>query len=182
MEKFYVVTNEDFLSSIKKYKDAESERRQLITRFFEENGIDGDLYYIGGTGCVGVPFEKYSKKDINLCISNTENNSSKFANQLKKDILDPDMRQFKKSSSILKEFQDICVKDGIVINNHDVRVGDCFAELAYMGYSLMKFEHDGKYYLYISTNKVDPITPLYDGFEEIKGSEFYRVKEMVESK
>lgn len=36
MEKFYIVTNEDFLSSVKKYKDAESERRKLIHRFFWE--------------------------------------------------------------------------------------------------------------------------------------------------
>lgn len=51
-----------------------------------------------------------------------------------------------------------------------------------MGYSFIKFGYDEKYYLYISSNNVDSITPNTEGFEEIKGSEFYRVKEIVETK
>ena len=182
MEKFYIVTNEEFLDRVKKVKIAESERRKLIHRFFDEKGIDGKVYYIGGSGYVGVPFTERFKRDINLGINNTENNVKLFDNQLKKDTVNGNMRMFKKSSKILKAFQDECIKEQIVINNHEVRVGDYFEELELLGYTYLKFEYDGKYYLYISSNKVESITPKKDGFNEIKGSEFYKVKELLESK
>lgn len=182
MEKFYIVTNEEVLSEIKKIKDAESERRKLINRFFAEKGIDGGFYHIGGNGTVGKPFNEHSKRNINLHIKDTENNRTKFASQLKKDVYDYCMRVFKKSSNILKEFQEECVKEGIIINNPDVRMGDYFKEFEYLGYSVLEFELDDKYYLYMSSDKVNSITPTHEGFEEIKGSEFYKAKEIVESK
>lgn len=182
MEKFYIVTNTEVLAEVKRIKEAESGRRNLINRFFDEKGIDGESYYIGGSGSVGKPFLERSKGDISLHIKDTENNRIKFASQLKKDVLDYNMRSFKKSSKILKEFQDKCIKEEIIINNHDIRFGDYFNEFQYLGYSSMRFELNGKYYLYLSSSKVDSITPTCEGFEEIKGSEFYEAKEIVESK
>lgn len=48
MEKFYIVTNEDFLNEIKDYNVHDEERRKLINEFFDEKGIAGHAYHIGG--------------------------------------------------------------------------------------------------------------------------------------
>lgn len=175
MEKFFIVTNEQFLKEIDDFKENERIRNDFIKEFFEEHGIYGSAYYIRGDGCVNVPFKDYEKKNINLYIGKSEENTEKFGKQLKKPVRFDDgyyLYAFRKDSSILKEFQQACVDKGIVINNHWHREGDYFNELRMGGYSVTRFSFDGKYYLHMETQK-NGITPRYDGFEEIKGSEFY---------
>lgn len=62
MEKFYIVTNENFLKEINDYRKHEEERRIVVNNFFEEKGIAGKEYYISGGGSVNRPFEEYEKQ------------------------------------------------------------------------------------------------------------------------
>ncbi len=87
------------------------------------------------------------------------------------------LRAFRKNSAILKEFQDLCIQKKLVINLDFPMERDYFKELLLGGYSVARFEYDGKYYLKIETDKKS-ITPISDGFDEIKGSEFYAAKEV----
>ena len=68
----------------------------------------------------------------------------------------------------------------MVINLHYLRFGDYFKELHLGGYSISRFEYKGSYYLSINTDRTETITPEYDGFIEIKGSEFHAKLEELE--
>ena len=188
MEKFYIVTNEKFLKEITDYRKHGEERRIVANNFFEDKGITGKEYYISGDGSVNRPFEEYEKHNIRLYITDCNENNQKFSKELLKPnklFCDSDtlMRKFRANSKTLKEFQDLCIKKNIVINNHPIRVGNYFKELHLGGYSISRFEYENKLYLNISTTKYETITPDDDtGFTEIKGSEFYKALEEFESK
>lgn len=188
MEKFYIVTNESFLKEIQDFNAHAEERRLLINEFFEKYGIAGEAYHISGDGSVNQPFKEYEKDCIRLHIEDCKENNEKFGKELLKPtklFYDSDvmMRKFRANSKTLKEFQNQCIERNIVINNHPIRVGDYFKELHFGGYSITRFEHNGKYFLRIATDRTDiTITPEYDGFDEIKGSEFFKALEESEGK
>ena len=90
------------------------------------------------------------------------------------------MRKFRANSKTLKEFQNLCIERNIVINNHPIRVGDYFRELHMGGYSISRFEYNGKMYLRMYASRYDDITPEQEGFNEIKGSEYFKSLEELE--
>lgn len=183
-EKFFIVTNEQFLKETRDFRKNEEERNALIKEFYEKKGISGNGYYIRGDGRVNRPFEEYNKKDIRLYIGDCEENEAKFGKQLLKAVRFDDgfyMRRFRANSAVLKEFQNLCIERRIIINNWWHKEGDWFKELHMGGYSVTRFELDGKYYLRIETSKSE-ITPEHDGFNEIKGSEFYLAVEKFKLK
>lgn len=186
MEKFYIISNNKFLKEIDDYKKHEEERRLLIKDFFQNKGIAGQEYYIGGSGRTNCPFEEYEKNYIRLYITDCDENNQKFDKELLKPMKlfsnsDVSMRKFRANSKTLKEFQDLCIEKKIVINNHSVREGNYFKELHLGGYSVLRFEYENKLYLKISTTKYETITPDDDtDFTKIKGSEFYKVLEEFE--
>ena len=185
MEKFYIVTNESFLKEIQDFNVHAEERRLLINEFFEKYGIAGEAYHISGDGSVNQPFKEDQKCHIHLYIEDCEENSKNFGKELlkpKKLFFDSDvmMRSFRASSKTLKDFQNLCIERSIVINLHRVREGDYFKELRYGGYSVSIFVHDDKLYLKINSTNHNSITPEYDGFTEIKGSEYFKAYEALE--
>lgn len=182
MEKFYIVTNEKFLKEIEDFKENERKRNEFIKDFFQRNGISGTCYYIGGNGSVNCSFKEWSKDEINLYVEDCKENTEKFGKKLLKPVIfgDQYLRKFRKGCTLLKEFQSECIEKQIVINSHFHREGDYFKELHLGGYSLTRFSLDEKYYLRIETSKYGSITPDYDGFDEIKGSEFYKALEEFE--
>lgn len=52
MEKFFIVTNENFLKEINDYRKHGEERRIVVNNFFEDKGIAGKEYYISGSGFI----------------------------------------------------------------------------------------------------------------------------------
>lgn len=182
MEKFYIVTNQKFLEEIEEYKKNRLRQNEFIKRFFAEKGIKGIGYCISGDGRINAPFEERDKRDITLYIESCPENNALFASQLKKERIFDDgskMREFRKNSPIMKEFQDLCIKENLVINVSFHREGDYFKGHLFGGYSVTRFECDGNYYLRIETDR-ESLIPAYDGFNEIKGSEFYVAKEKFE--
>lgn len=181
MEKFYIVTNEQFLKEISDYRIHAKEHQKLINTFFKDKGIVGEEYHISGTGQINVPFTDVNKSNIRLYVEDCNSNNEKFGKELLKPVKlfcdsDVKMRKFRANSKTLKEFQNLCVETKIVINNHPICEGDYFEELHMGGYDVSRFEYDGKMYLRMNTSR-SSITPEYDGFEEIKGSEFYKALE-----
>ena len=185
MEKFYIVSNERFLKEISDFKKHSEERRKLINEFFDEKGIAGESYHISGDGIINEPFKDSQKGDIRLYIEYCEENNQKFGRELLKPtklFCDSNvmMRKFRTNSKTLKEFQNLCIERNIVINNHQIRVGDYFKELHMGGYSVSRFEYNGKMYLKMYTSRYDDITPEHEGFNEIKGSEYFNALEELE--
>lgn len=181
MEKFYVVTNEDYLKELHRDEVIEKSRREFIKDFFNRIGISGNHYYMRGNGNVNVAFKENTKSNIELYIDDVQENSEKFGNQLNKPkmFVGQSMRKFKKGCKILKQFQDECIEKEIVINAYPMRCGDYFKETGMGGYSITRFKCNGKQYLRMSTNCYNSLTPCENGFEEIKGSEFFKALESV---
>lgn len=182
MEKFYIVSNKNFLAACKFYTESCKARSEVIKVFFAKYGISGNSYMITGDGAVNKPFEDYGKKNINLYIEENSNNIEKFGSQLKKAVKSADGKYFcpfRKNLNILKEFQQECIDRHLVINLEDVKEWDYFKEFHYGGCHISRFEYNGKCYLQISGN-TESITPEYEGFTEIKGSEFYMALEEFE--
>ena len=184
MEKFYIVTNKGFLGEIDRYIENVKNQKALVREFFELHEIVGKEYHVGGNGFINCPFSEKEKGQIRLSILRCEANNAKFGKELLKPVklfCDSNvmMRSFRANSKTLKEFQDLCVERQIVINIHEVRVGDYFKELHYGGYWSSYFKYKGKMYLRIDKD-VDSITPEADGFTEIKGSKYFKEKEAFE--
>lgn len=179
-EKYFIVSNHDFLKSVRRDKAIKQSRNDFIKNFFAEHGIDGTGYYLGGAGWDNRPFFERDKKNIYLHIDNTQANLDKFGKQLRKSDLEG-MVCFKKNSEILKKFQSACIESGIVINRMETRPGHYFKELDLGGYSSQRFMLDDKIYLKISTDgyKDKMITPKYDGFDEIQAVEYYHALEKI---
>ena len=179
MEKFYIVSNERFLKEIRDFKKHSEERRELINEFFDKKGIAGECYQICGDGAINEPFKDVQKGEIRLYIESCEENNQKFGRELLKPVklfCDSDvmMRKFRANSKTLKEFQNLCIERNIVINNYPIREGDYFRELHMGGYSVSRFEYNGKMYLRMYASRYDDITPEQEGFNEIKGSEYFK--------
>ena len=118
MEKFYIVTNQKFLEEIEEYKKNRLRQNEFIKRFFAEKGIKGIGYHICGNGRFNIPFEESDKRDITLYIESCPENNLLFGKQLKKERTFNDgskMREFRKNSPIMKEFQDLCIKENLII-------------------------------------------------------------------
>lgn len=182
MEKFFIVTNETFLKEIEDFYKNEEVRREFVKDFMTEHGIAGSGYYLHGSGSINVPFKERNKGEIVLYIDDNKENEEKFGKELRKAIRFDNgvfLRPFKKASKTLKEFQDLCIEKEIVINSWWHREGDWFEELRFGGYTTTRFEYQGKYYLRMET-KHSGITPIHDGFNEIKGSEYYLALEGAE--
>lgn len=178
VEKFYKINNGSLVKEIKCYQEETKKRNQLIREFFDKHGIEGHAYYISANGFCNSAFKDELKHNIRLCIE--PENANKFSEQLKKYSLCPDTVEFKKSSKVLKDFQNECVKRSIIINLMRVDIGQYFRELGLGGFSTGGVhEKEGFYYLKITTLKFNSITPKYDGFEEIKGSEYYSILESL---
>ena len=110
MEKFYIVRNQKVLQDIDQYKKNRAKRINFINDFFQRYNIDGERYYLGGSGFVNVAFDEDRKKDIALCIENTENNLSRFGADFKKTRQFTGLKEFKENSAILNDFQQECIK------------------------------------------------------------------------
>lgn len=178
-DKYYIVENPDFIKESRFIEKARKERNQLIIDFFKEYGIDGKCYRIHGDGSCNVPFSDKEKSNIRLEIDSTEQNKNNFGNQLRKNPLRNGLFDFKKSSTVLKVFQNVCVERQIIVNLWEHFVGDYFTELQFDGYSQRHFEVNGIMYLQVNS-RYDSLTPVKDGFTEIKASDFFKVLETLE--
>lgn len=182
MEKFYVINNQKYLDELSNYRKADRIRNAFIKEFYESHNIEGKSYYMGGDGRVNCAFSEFNKTDISLHIPDNDKNVEQFGKWLKVPRRDGQLdglRELKKKSPLLKEFQEECIKKQIVINLWYPRIGDYFQEIQYGGYKSSNFEYEGITYLSIDAD-VDSLTQREDGFTEIKGSEFYKALEAAE--
>lgn len=176
MRKFYKITNKEFIDNYNEIRNIHEKNAMFIKEFFMKHGIEGVKYLIFGDGIVGKPLKEHQKGSIILEIENTPYNINKFKTQICKKVSNNNMIRLRKSSKILKDFQNECIKNEIVVNVPIFKSGFYFEELFFGGYNQHLFfdENEETIYLEISTNKYNSITLVYEeGFEEIKGSEFY---------
>ena len=183
MEKYYIVNDKEVLKEIEDYRNMVKGQYRFIKKIFEREGIAGMEYYMQGSGLCNRAFSDYEKHKISLYIVPSTENTDKFGKQLCKPVVFDDgseMARFRKTSAVLKRFQDEAVKEGVVVNILKPEIGRYFKEFEYGGCGYQCFAINGKTYLKVSTERYNSITPRKEGFEEVKASEFYEAREQKE--
>lgn len=180
MERCFIATKESkWIKDYNSYIEDTKQQRKFADKFSKEKGIDGQHYQIGGNGGINRPFGEYEKDRIILSIESTESNLNKFGKMLNKPN-EYNMCKFRKNSSINKEFQQRCVDEKIIINLYEPDIRDYFQSLHWTRTGYQAFPYKNNWYVKIeSENLKEDDTP--EGFEEIKLSEYYRIKEIRES-
>ena len=183
MERCFIVSKESkYFKDITEYSEKAEKQRTFVDEFFIEKGLDGESFRVRGNGFVNVPFDEFSKSEIELEIEPTENNLSKFGKMLCKENK-YGLCTFRKSSKIAKEFAQKCVDKEIPINLDSTRISDYFESLSYgiYGCNSQRFIHNDVMYLKVdSSHLTAEDTPI--GFTEIKVSEFYTIMEDYKEK
>ncbi|MGL6219189.1 MAG: hypothetical protein ACRC36_14220 [Lacrimispora sphenoides] len=181
MEKYYIVKNEQYLKSVERDNEISKKRNAFVKDFFERHEIEGSIYFLRGDGRMNVPLPEDAKSSIALSIEDTEKNRERYGSQFKKSRREG-MYDLRKTSTLLKELQEECIRKQVVINIWETRTGDYFKELGFGGYSIRRFIFSDDMYLSINTNNYNnsDITPKNEGFLEINASEFYLAMESLE--
>lgn len=174
MTKYYMIKNQKILDDVATYRKNYNERNKFIIDFYSDHGIDGNEYYFGGNGPINKPLTDKWKKNIVLHVENTTNNLTKFAADFKSKRQFNNLYEFKKTSKILKAFQEACINKKIIVNLQPVYWGDYFKDLRFLAHSYSIFSYDGILYLAITCDSLEQLEPECDGFIEIKGSEFHK--------
>lgn len=178
MEKFYKVSNKEYLESLVQDRNNKQKQGEVVFPFLLKHEILCDVCLVSGDGGMNKPFTEKDKGNINLWLED-KTYPEAIEKQLKKANKRNGMRGFKKNSKILKEFQDLCIEKQVIINIFETREGDYFKNLHLGGYSMKRFIANDDLYLRM-ISKFD-FEPEYDGFEEINASEFYLALEAVKN-
>lgn len=180
MERSFIVTKEsEYYQDIIKFFQRKKEQSDFVSKFLKEKGIESKKYVLSGDGWVNTPFSKNHKNDIGFEIIPTDNDSKNFGKMLCKPK-DYGLCAFKKTSIILKEIQEKCVQEKIIINLYEPRTGDYFSDLSMGGYNINRFKYDDKLYIKLNSSFLTDKSKIPEGFIEIKISEFYNTKEKLE--
>lgn len=174
MEKAYKISEGKILDDYRAYFENVKKQAEFVKKFTKENKIEAVQYRIFGNGFINKVFEENEKDNIRFEIIPTKNDCKKFEKQLCKSYKF-DTRKFKKNSKIGKKIAQECYENKIVINLRYINMGDYIGSLYWGGYTLDTVEHNGKLYIHVNTAKKLENEP--ENFEEIKVSEFYRIKE-----
>lgn len=179
MERCFIATEESkWLKDYNSYLEKAKQQREFVNKFFEEKGIDGESYLLGGDGFVNQPFEKWEEKNITLSVEPTENNLNKFGRMLNK-ANKHGVCKFRKNSSVNTELAQRCVDEKIVINLYEPDIRDYFKELRWNRCGYQAFLYKDTWYIKIESEFLkEDDTP--EGFKEIKLSEYYKIKEKRE--
>ncbi|MGL6184758.1 MAG: hypothetical protein ACRC1T_05200 [Clostridium chrysemydis] len=181
MERAFIATKEsDYYKALEKYFEIDETRKTFVKRFFKDKNIEADKYYFGGDGICGTPFNECNKKEINLAIIPTKNDEIAFCKMLGKPSVEG-LRFFRKNYKLLKEFQQECVENEIIINNSKPDLRNYFKSLGWHALNYCHIPCDEGYYLRINSKylKEDDIP---NGMIPIKLSEFYKYQEEYEVK
>lgn len=176
MERTFIVSKEsEYYQELNKCIEYGREQNKVVKEFFDKNNIEATEYCIRGDGMCNRAFEDFNKQNINLYIVPKEDDLVNLKSALSKP-LENGLRKFNKSNKLLKEFQQMCIDNKIVINIVKPDVRDYFESLDYKGYQQTRFFKDDILYLSINSECLkEDDTP--EGFDEIKLSEFYKAYE-----
>lgn len=154
--------------------------RLFINDFFDRYGIESNSYKMGGDGGVGIPFFERDKDKIYLAIIPTKNDLEQFGKQLRKPN-DKGACYFKKSSKVLKAFQQECIDNQIVVNTHYVDLRFYFKTMKWFGYHSSIAPYEDTWLVKVASDYLAE-DDVPEGFIPMKLSEFHINVESLESK
>lgn len=180
MEKaFRIEKGSKYDTDLRKYIDNTNSQAKFVKEFFKTHNIETSRYYVGANGSVNKPFEEYNKDEIVLGIIATEQDKINFGKMLCKETREG-MFDFRKKSKVNKEFQDHCIENQVIINLSEPDLRDYFKSMDWKGYGRSLFKNEDIWYLKTESELLKD-NDIPEGFIEIKLSEFYSIKDKMES-
>ena len=180
MERAFIIEKESKyyrrLNICEQYMDKQN---KVVSDFFNKKGIESTEYYMEGNGRCNTPFYHWEKEEICLYIIPTVNDLTNFKTSFNKPLQNG-LRKLRKNSKLLKEFQQICIDEQIIINIIEPNLRDYFQSLGYKGYHQTRFIKNNNLYLLVESDYLDK-KEIPKNFIEIKLSEFYKIKESLEA-
>lgn len=168
---FKISDTSKYAVDLDKYIERANYTNSKIKELTKKLGIEANMYFLYGNGMCNVPFNEFGKKDIRFAILPTDNDLKKFSKELCK-ADNEGYRSFRVNSKTMKEIQDFCIEEKIIINLLPLDERDYFQSLRWRGYSRQRFKLDGILYMKISSEALTE-DDIPEGFEIIKLSEFY---------
>lgn len=180
MERAFLITKEsDYYKDFQDYMDKVKCQKEFVKKFFKENNISAEKYYVGGNGCCNCPFDENEKNEIRLSIIPTNEDLEKYEKQLnKKDKYG--FRDFRGNSKISKLFADYCVENEVLINITRLDLRDYLKSMDWVGYEFQRVPCPDGFYVRVSSQLLKK-DDNPKGFVPIKLSEFYKELEEYES-
>jgi ABC-type lipoprotein release transport system permease subunit len=120
---FRIESNAKYYTDLEKYINMVNKQKELISTFMEDHNIKANKYYLSGTGFMNCAFEDRDKNDISFGIIPTDEDKVTFSKMLCKEK-EEGLCLFKKKSKVLKELQDYCIENEVVINLWKPRLRD----------------------------------------------------------
>ena len=180
MERAFIIEKESkYYRMLNIYEQYMDERNKVVKDFFNKKGIESTEYHMGGNGRCNAPFYHWEKEEIYLYIIPTDNDLTNFKTSFNKPLQNG-LRKLRKNSKLLKEFQQICIDEQIIINITEPNLRDYFQSLGFNGYHQTRFIKNNNLYLLVESDYLDK-KEIPKNFIEIKLSEFYKIKESLEA-
>lgn len=172
MERSFFVNKESrYSKDLDVYMQRVKNQQSFVKKFFDENNIEAENFYINGAGICNLPFSECRKKDIRLYIIPSEKDLQIHGKQL----LKPDnqgLHKFRSNSKILKLFAEQCIDNEIIINIYAPDIRYYFKSMDCLSCSYQRFLWGGGYFIKVKNACLDQ-DDIPDGFTPIKLSEFY---------
>lgn len=159
MEKFYIVKEGSQLhNDYWKWKNSIFDNNKIVNDFFARNGIESTQYWISNNQIGIVP---------------TENDEIKFEKQFTKYALENGLYMFKKNSVIGKAW----IKQAADMKIYYKPSPSWYNSVIVGRSSSRLFDYSGILYCSYSAERVEMPENM---FQEIKGSDFYKIMEEME--
>lgn len=160
MEKFYIVKEGSQLhTDYWEWRNSVSENNKIVIGFFEQHGIEATRYWI-------------SKDQIGIIP--TKNDENKFAKQFTKYALEDGLCLFKRNSVIGKAW----TKQTADMKIYHKPSPSWYNSVCIGRSSSRLFDYKGVLYCSYNAEQVEMPETM---FQEIKGSEFYKIMEEIEN-
>lgn len=181
MERAFIVSKEiGFGKDLKDYHKKAQHRYDKVRSFLKLHNIEATGIYLRGDGFCNCAFNEDNKNEIELAIVPTEEDENLLKGILGKEY-EEGLRFLRRNSKIMREFQQYCVDEKIIINLNKPDLWDYFKSFRFEKYSRAIFRLDDVYYLKVSSEllKEDDIPK---GMTPIKLSEYYTKLEEFQAK
>lgn len=163
MERFFkVLKSNSIYNEYFKWWDNRKKQKEQWGIFREKHGIETD----------------YFSPCYDLYIIPTNNDLKKFENDFYKKEYPSGLKKFKKSSTIQKDWQKLCETNIKIIHKPSIIFDFCLVGKM----TTRLFHYNDELYCSINYNSDLNINDTFvpSGYEEIKGSEFYKIIEQIE--
>lgn len=173
MERAFIVSKDvGYGKALQRYCNIGKDRYDKVIDFLRVHSIQATGFHLGGDGVCNCSFSNYNKDNIQLAIVPTKEDEHLLGGILLSKVHNEGLRYLRRNSKLMREFQQYCVDEEIIINHHKPDLWDYFKSFSFERYSSQRFGLNDVFYLKVDCDSLtEDDTP--EGMTAIKLSEYY---------